>query len=291
MSGHRYTMNILGCGKAARTVARAWIQAGLVEVQAVCNRSRSSAEDALRFLGQGRPVNSWQEFPRAQLLLMGVPDKAIPPLAAQVAEEGIVHPGMIIFHLSGALDSRVLSPARTCGAYLASLHPAMTFADPDRAVREFHRCWCTLEGDPEATGVLSSLVQAAGAKILTIEPASKLLYHTALVITCNYLVAILEAGLRALEQAGIIGEVAFSVIQPLVEETLRNCWELGTAGALTGPIARGDVEIVSQELQILKGSPQLAEIYRSLGRLTLEIARKQGRLSPQEEASLRRILE
>ncbi len=291
MSGQIFKMNILGCGKAARTVARAWIQTGLVEVQAVCNRTLSSAEDAVRFLGQGRPVNSWQEFPQAQLLLMGVSDKAIPPLGAQVAEEGIVHPGMIIFHLSGALDSGVLAPVKRCGAFVASLHPVMTFADPHRAVQEFHRCSCTLEGDPEATHLLANLVRSAGARVLHIEPGVKPLYHAGLVMTCNYLVALLEAGLQALEQAGMSREIALSVIQPLVEETLRNCWKWGTAGALTGPIARGDVETVMRELEILRNSPQLVEIYRCLGRLTLEIARKQSRLSPQEEGPLRRILE
>src|SRR5690606_18895823 len=52
----RPMLNIVGCGHAARTLARLWAGTGPCAIGDVLTRSPASAQDAVRFIGQGRVV-------------------------------------------------------------------------------------------------------------------------------------------------------------------------------------------------------------------------------------------
>ncbi|MGZ5141478.1 MAG: DUF2520 domain-containing protein, partial [Burkholderiales bacterium] len=80
----------------------------------------------------------------------------------------------------------------------------------------------------------------------------------------------------------ITRETASAMIEPIVRETVDNVFALGPAGALTGPIVRGDDAVVERQLKALSvwDAPSAA-IYRDLGRAALAIARAQGSLDPE----------
>ena len=60
----------------------------------------------------------------------------------------------------------------------------------------------------------------------------------------------------------------------------------GHAQALTGPIARGESGVVAEQLSRVAGSdPLLGDLYQSLGRIAVELARAQG-LSPEKCAQV-----
>jgi predicted short-subunit dehydrogenase-like oxidoreductase (DUF2520 family) len=65
---------------------------------------------------------------------------------------------------------------------------------------------------------------------------------------------------------------ATRALVPLAEGALANVLAKGTTEGLTGPIRRGDATTVSRHLDALRGSPELAEIYRALARHAVEIA-------------------
>lgn len=56
---------------------------------------------------------------------------------------------------------------------------------------------------------------------------------------------------------------------------------------MTGPIARGDCELVRRQLAALSAAdPQLAELYRALGRRAVDLAVRKGTISPESAAAL-----
>ena len=66
------------------------------------------------------------------------------------------------------------------------------------------------------------------------------------------------------------------MMEPLVRETVDNVFKLGAAKALTGPIARGDAMVVERQLNALCAFDlRIAEIYRALGVVAVELARQQ----------------
>jgi predicted short-subunit dehydrogenase-like oxidoreductase (DUF2520 family) len=152
-----------------------------------------------------------------------------------------------------------------------------TFADAAAAVSSFSGTYCIAEGEPAALAVLVPAFQAIGARVSRIDPASKPVYHAAGVIVCNYLVALMETGLKCYERAGIPRETATAMMEPLVRETVNNVFALGTRRALTGPVARGDVSVVASEMKALDAwDPAVAGLYRTLGAAALDLARADG---------------
>ena len=70
--------------------------------------------------------------------------------------------GRTVFHSSGALTSDVLAPLRAKGAYVASVHPGMTFVR--KSVPTLEGVPFGVEGDPAAVRMAKRLVQDLGGK-------------------------------------------------------------------------------------------------------------------------------
>ncbi len=285
------TLNIVGAGKLGRTLARLWTEAGVFAVQDVLARHDASASAAVEFIGAGRPVTSLDAMRRAAVWMLTPPDGRIAAIAGALAQTGRIGEGDIVFHCSGAQTAAVLDPVTRCGAHAASMHPVKSIADPSAAVQSFAGTWCGAEGDPAALAVLAPAYAAIGARLFDIDPRSKSIYHAASVIVCNYLAALLETGIQGYEKAGLDRDTALQVLEPLVRETLDNVFRLGPAAALTGPIARGDCTVVAAQLQALaQWKPEVAQIYRALGAVAVEMARAQGGADRAALAAIERTL-
>ncbi len=268
------TLNIVGAGKVGSTLGRLWTDSSAFEVKGVVNRSRESALRAVSFIGAGQALPDLQHLESADVLMLSVGDAEIGPVAGALAASGSVSAGCVAFHCSGALPSTILAPLGALGASTASAHPIKSFAKPSHAVSSFRGTWCALEGDERALQRMEPALEAIGAKVLRIATAQKLIYHSASVFSCNYLVALLEVGIRAFVKAGLPRTTALAAMEPLVRGTVDNVFALDTAEALTGPIARGDHELVAQQYDALGAWEEgVADLYRHLGRVALELAR------------------
>ncbi len=289
------TLNIIGCGRAGRSLARLLLRRGLVRVGGVLNRSLKSSRQAVEFLCAGTPAADYGQLPRAELVMISAADQAIATCAAELGRAGVVRPGSVAFHLSGCLPSSVLAPLRSAGAAIGSLHPVKSFADPAAAAESFAGTCCSLEGDADACRVLGELVEPLGAVVFPIRAEAKPLYHAATVLACNYLAALLETAFECLERAGVGREQATQLLRPMVLETAENIFRLGTARALTGPIARGDRFTVAAHLEALAAADaqaqQLRAVYVQLGRVAAELAAQAGGADEEGLREIKRLLE
>jgi predicted short-subunit dehydrogenase-like oxidoreductase (DUF2520 family) len=256
---------IVGAGKTGRTLGRLARQAGYLVGPVVC-RTRAHAEEAVRFIGAGRPGTAPEG---AALTLVAVPDGEI----AAVARALRVPPAAVVAHTCATYGAEVLRPLRPAGA----VHPLRSFADPARAAELFPGTACAVDGDPEATAVLERFVRAIGGVPLRVKGDRKPLYHAAAVFASNYVVAVLEAALRLLEKAGVGRAEGLRALAPLASGTLANVVSGGIPEALTGPVERGDGDTVRRHVEALAaGAPELAGLYASLARLAIEVALAKG---------------
>ncbi len=285
------TLNVIGPGRVGRTLAALWRQAGVVRGQAVLGRSAGSAESAVAFIGDGRGAARLEDMRAAGVWMLAVPDAAIRACCERLAASGLLRGGDVVFHCSGALAADELASAAARGAATASVHALKSFADAAAAVRSFRGTHCAAEGAAAALALLKPAFERIGAAVAEIDPAFKPVYHAASVIVCNYLVALMETGLRCYDKAGIPRGTAAAMMEPLVRETVDNVFALGTARALTGPIARGDATVVARQLAALGAwDARTGIIYRELGAVALEIARARGDLDAAALARLEALL-
>ena len=285
------TFNIIGCGKVGKTLGRLWLGQSLIKVGDVVNRSLQSSEQAVSFLGQGRAVAGVCDMHPADIYLIATPDDNIHEAARQLAECGIIRPKDIVFHCSGAISSSIFSALRQTGAFLASVHPVKSFTEPVGAVSTFAGTFCAVEGDSQALAVIGKLFTDIGGQTFPVDPDNKHIYHAATVFACNYLTALLETGRLCCLKAGLDEKTAMHLMEPLMRETIDNAFKKGPAQALTGPIARGDTKLVGDQLAALSDwQPRTGELYRLLGQVALELAKKKRTLSRHKLEALKTLL-
>jgi predicted short-subunit dehydrogenase-like oxidoreductase (DUF2520 family) len=269
------TLNIIGAGRVGRVFAQLFATNEIFLVQDVLNRSAESSADAIAFIGAGTVANRYQDLRAADVTMLAVPDDQIALCCAELAEYGQIAADSVLFHCSGALSSTDLQAASSLGAAVASAHPVRSFADTAAVARHFNGTFCGLEGDPRAVALLEPALSAIGARVIALQASSKTLYHAASVFACNYLVTLMDVALNAYVAAGIPEHIARQMAEPLASETLSNVFRLGPAQALTGPIARGDLEaVVRQQLAVDAWDSSAGRLYKTLAEATKELAQR-----------------
>ncbi|MFS2135626.1 Rossmann-like and DUF2520 domain-containing protein [Duganella sp. Dugasp56] len=268
------TLNLIGAGHVGRVLGRLLAAQGGYTVQQVLTRSASSARQAVAFIGAGAAVERYDQLQPAAVHVLAVGDDQIVPACAALAE-AVPLAGSIVFHCSGALASTQLQAARDAGAWVASVHPIRSFADPAAVAAQFAGTFCGIEGDAAALAVLTPALEAIGAQPVPIDASAKTVYHAAAVFASNYLVTVLDAALRAYQAAGIPEPVARRMAQPLATESMANVFRLGAAAALSGPVARGDmVTVERQQRAVTQWDAATGELYRALVAPTADLARR-----------------
>jgi predicted short-subunit dehydrogenase-like oxidoreductase (DUF2520 family) len=142
-----------------------------------------------------------------------------------------------------------------------------------------------LEGDAAAVRLARSIVRDLRGNAFTIRKQHKAAYHAWGAFTSPLLVATLVTGERVARRAGLSAAEARKKMLPIVRQTIANYQALGPAGAFSGPIVRGDAEIVRKHLQVLKKVPAARQVYLALARAALQF------LPARNRAELKKALE
>jgi predicted short-subunit dehydrogenase-like oxidoreductase (DUF2520 family) len=223
----------------------------------------------------------------AALLVLAVPDDVVHEVANLVAVAGPHPPRCAAVHLSGALSTDVLAPLAAAGYPVGSIHPLQTVADPWSGAGRLRGCAYALAGDPAALMATRRLVAALHGIPLVIPPNLRPLYHAAAVFASNYVLAAAALVARTLAEAGISEDDALQAVLPLMRGTMDNVEQLGFGAALTGPVARGDVDTVRLHLSRLSSGER--RLYSALGMETVRLARAAG-LDPARASALESLL-
>lgn len=257
-------VGIIGPGRAGLGLALALARAGH-EVK-LHGRSPRSVPPPLT-LTTG-PIPPWLDA--TGVVVIAVPDDAISGLAASLAQTGKVGARHVILHLSGVLDRNALQALAKTGAGLGSLHPLQSLSDPATAPERLSGAFAGVEGDDRAASAAADLARSVGLKPFRLSAGKKACYHAGAVTAANFLVTLYGTAEKLFTRAGVPPPEARAALLALMRGVLENVQASGAAGALTGPVARGDAKTVRLHLEALDGRE--AELYRALSRATLELA-------------------
>jgi predicted short-subunit dehydrogenase-like oxidoreductase (DUF2520 family) len=280
-------VSIIGAGVVG-TALGYLLNKGGFPVVGIASRTLRSAEKAREFIGSGQTsIDLSSTARKAEIVFLTTSDRAIKGACDHIAFEGGFNPGAVVFHTCGALPSTILKSARKCGAETASLHPLQSFANVKKAVKNLPGSYFCIEGDESAISVAREIIAVLRGKEITLNVYKKPFYHAGACAASNFLVATVGFGLELFEAAGIERHDALKALMPLIKGTVKNIETLGIPLALTGPIARGDRDVIEDHLKIvLKERPELVKIYTELGRYTAKVAVKKGTLKDKTARSI-----
>ncbi|MDT0308947.1 DUF2520 domain-containing protein [Streptomyces sp. DSM 44917] len=283
----RLRVGVVGSGRVGPALAAALRIAGHRPVAAsgVSDASRRRAEALL----PGVPLVTPQEvLERADLVLLTVPDDALPGLVAGLAGTGAVRPGQLLAHCSGRFGTAVLDPALRAGGLPMALHPVMTFTGTPVDVQRLAGCSFGVTAPAELRLAAEALVIEMGGEPEWIEERARPLYHAALALGANHLVTLVAQAMELLATAGV--GAPDRMLGPLLGAALDNALRSGDA-ALTGPVARGDAGTVAAHLAELRThAPHALAGYLAMARTTADRALDHGLLRPELAEALLGVL-
>lgn len=277
---------LIGAGRAAAHLGLA-LQAAGQPIAAL------GARDGARAAPLGAAMRLQVQEPAAAVqaadwVFLCVHDAAIAPLCAALPWRA----DQLVIHLSGATELAALDTARACGAAVAGFHPLQLMAaplpSPAQAVQAFAGIHVGIEAVAPWRDALDALAQRLGATPLHLRAGQRARYHAAANAAASALLAPLDLAARQWALAlGLSPAQAWAALAPLAEGTLRAARERGLAGALSGPLARGDDAVLAAHVQALQG--QDGVLYRALMHALLPLAAEH--LTPQAQARLLRALD
>lgn len=216
----------------------------------------------------------------ADVCVLAVPDASV----AQVTEllEDDLGPATALVHLSGALPLATFAKARTPRAF-GSFHPLVAVSDPRDELAGHAVAIASTAKALKAQ--LLEMAAALGLKPIEVPETGRAAYHAGAVLSAGLVVSLADAGVSALEHAGLDRAAALDALLPLMRSALRGMESRGLEKGLTGPVVRGDVGVVQSHLEALP--PELGSLYRLLSRRALRLTKT---LPAETRLALERLL-
>jgi len=274
----------IGAGRLGQTLAQALADRG-EPVVAVAGR-QLPLELAKRLPGC-RAMAPAEAVAAADLVFLTVPDDAIAPLAASLPWRV----GQAVVHCSGATELSALAAAAAAGAQVGGFHPLQIFSDPARAQLLLAGSAVAIEAAAPLQGELQRLALALDMKPLQLPYGSRAAYHGAASFAASFMLSMLDEAVQVWAAVGLPQDLALPALLPLACGTLDAAQSRGLAGALAGPISRGDAGVVAAHLRAFDAlGGAHGDFYRELSRRQLSLARASGRLSDEALQRLSNLL-
>ncbi len=279
---------IIGAGVVGTALAVQLSKAGH-ECMGVHTRSRLSYERFRNYINKDHLLLE-ELVPAADVVFITTQDGMIRMMAEKLVEKALIIPGQVWIHCSGSLPSAVLRVKESLPVRCLSVHPLQAFASIDNALAILSGTHFGIEGEEADLG--EEIVKDLGGIPHKIVADQKTLYHASAVVASNYLVVLAALAVELFVEAGIEEGEALTSLLPLMKGTLSNLEQVGLPLTLTGPIARGDVQVVKGHLDQLP--TKLVEIYKGLGSKALELGESkraiQGLTYPSDELNFLKSL-
>ena len=278
-------VGVLGKGLALALSARGY------RVGATFSRSVDSARWLADRVPGCRAVGAAQELADASdLVFITTPDSVINGVAADL----VWRPGQGVAHCCGAASTEILQPASNQGAVAGAIHPFQTFAglaDPTDAVPRLSGVTFAVAGDGWVGDFLWRLAEDLGGQPVSISDADRPLYHSAAVLSCGHLVALLQSVVEVWQALGFSQQQAIRSLYPLCRATLDAVAKDGLAASATGPVFRGDVTTVHTHLEALfQNLPDRVNLYGALAEASLPLAASRG-LGPSQIQAMQELID
>lgn len=275
-------LGFIGAGTVATTLAFALNQKGYMVV-AVSSRSQQSADRLARLIdGCCSCSNNHEVADRSDFVFITTPDDVI----ASVVADTKWRQGQSIIHCSGADSTDILAQAIEAGAAVGAFHPLQTFA----SIKRDNPAGITyaLEAEEPLLTALKEMATALGGRWIVLKAEDKVLYHTAAVFACNYLVTLVKIATDLWQSFNIPPQQATRALLPLLHGTINSIDDTGIPHCLTGPVARGDSGTIKKHLKALQEvAPELVVTYRELGLKTIPIALAKGKINNEQADELK----
>lgn len=242
------TIGVIGPGRMGSALAEALHHTGHT-VYAIAGRSPESHSAVTLAQRLGAVVMSPQQLvEQCSFIILATPDDELARMARALHWSA----NSAVVHLSGATDVSVLQPAADQGAYIGSFHPLQSISQPIGTATTFQHCTISIEATtPTLKACLEEMAEKLGAYVNLLPTNARMHYHASANHASALLISLLTDMAQLWKSWGSDEEKMMAALLPLMESTLASAKANGIAQALTGPLARGDINTLAGHLSSL----------------------------------------
>ncbi len=268
---------IIGAGRIG-TVMGYLLKENGFDIIGVKNKNLDSARRAVEVIGTGRAFTNEElkeKIKLADLIIVTTPDDTIAAIVNYL-DHSILKKPVYIMHMSGLHPARILNKNNIERRYVFSLHPLQSVTNLKEGIELLPDSVFSLEGDKEGLEIGKMIANRLDLNYHLIKSENKSLYHAAAVIASNYFVTLVNSSFEVLKEAEIENQDIKKGILNLVTGTLSNLKKMDPDKALTGPVARGDVNTIKEHREQLKEmNINQLKLYDVLGDYTAQMVGKE----------------
>lgn len=246
MSKH-YRISIIGAGNLAWHLAQELEKADHLIIE-VFSRKLKNARTLTSRLYDAVPTDKLNfSSSNAEVFIIAVTDDALPEVVSKI----VLPENAVVAHTSGS--SSIRNPE------MGVFYPLQTFTKQTSV--NFKEIPICIEALNETTeNVLSEIAKSISKKVLFLNSEKREALHLAAVFACNFTNHLLSNAKTILDREGL----EFSLLEPLIIETIEKALEFDPDKVQTGPAARRDKQLINDQFKYLKKYPELQKIYKSL---------------------------
>lgn len=225
---------------------------------------------------------SLEQIADVEIIAICTTDSEIETVVQALVEKfGTIISGKCVFHCSGAKSVTLLQPLATLGAYSVAMHPYQTFPFPDK--RLITSIPWLIECDDDSFHNVEPILKSLDAKIVRCDriltESERFQWHSTAVLCSNFSATLYQIASSIINSIGI--KNSFEFIGSISEQTVINAKNsLQQKGfiEMSGPIVRGDIEIIKNEIEALTIiNPVYGELYSILSKVTETVVNEQKR--------------
>lgn len=235
---------LIGSGRVASHLAPALVAGGM-ECVAVYSPTLTHAEALAHKLGSKATSLPELVATKVDFVLLSTKDDAI----AEVAKAFPADYPAVVLHTSGGTSIDALAPIRHRGV----LYPMQTFS-PDRALHIPDIPIFPEAADEVTQSIIHQITKAIGSKeVRPLSSEERVKLHLASVFACNFVNHLYAQADEVMKSIGL----DFTLLAPLVEETLAKAKENPPHTVQTGPAVRRDQKTIDRHLALLQGDARI----------------------------------
>lgn len=262
-----FSIVLIGAGNVAWHLGQALEQAGH-RILMVYSHTLVKAEFLADALQQAHPTHQLDfSTIKADIFIIAIRDDAI----ADVLQQAAFPSGSMVVHTSGSVPLSVFAsrPAVRGGVF----YPIQTFSKSQTV--DLKQTPIGVEAtNPQDTAKLLSLAGTISERVMELPTEARRIIHLAAVFACNFSNHLLGISQELLAQH----ELNYTVLQPLVTETINKAFAQEPFRVQTGPAVRFDETTLSMHRQLLANWPAYLPVYNVL---TKNIQQKALQIAPE----------
>jgi predicted short-subunit dehydrogenase-like oxidoreductase (DUF2520 family) len=238
---------LIGSGNVATVLGRKSLAAGHRIVQVYSPHSGHANELAVR-LGTNSTSYISSIEKKADLTIVALRDDAV---SSFVQQAGKIN--SILVHTAGSLSINVLKGASNQS--YGVLYPLQSLK---KEIDVLPQISILVDGNnPVSLGIIKEFAQTIAEMVSEADDGTRLKYHLAATIVNNFTNYLFTLAASFCEKENI----SFSVLQPLIEETVLRLRKTAPQLAQTGAAIRSDVVTIQKHQELLEQYPHISKFY------------------------------